>query len=306
MAMLDDPGKMAPRAILPIGAMPASSSPKRKRNGGKGVDVMDRVLGEDAAWEHLVNPLDLAFPKGYNFRKALDAGLTSASVRKPLQTMPSDQLLGESWRLSCKSLACLQVGLETALAAKTKAEEELLAAQGQVALLKVERDSALTYLPLKEKVDTLNDELSMKEGEHQSALELVTQLEEDIKVLQTERKSCRSSLEQEQKRAEVAEKKAEELSSSHHKSQFDLGAATEMPNYWCTEWKKLDTDAKEMRIYVPEGASGDDVDMEEVPPEVDHEQEPGEIGIDLQPRTTEQVPQPEAGDGVDGGGECPT
>ncbi|MED6151525.1 hypothetical protein PIB30_083375 [Stylosanthes scabra] len=74
---------------------------KRRRREGKGEDLVDRVLGEDAAWEHEVNPLDLAFPKGYNYKKALDAGLTSVSVRKPLQTMPPEQLLRESGRLSC-------------------------------------------------------------------------------------------------------------------------------------------------------------------------------------------------------------
>ncbi|MED6147075.1 hypothetical protein PIB30_040618 [Stylosanthes scabra] len=261
MAMLADPGKMAPRGILPTGVAPGYSSTadlaptpaapagtssqvppppsggskakkgpskrehppvvnvdeeegvredpsadlrqKRRRKEGKSEAVVDRVLREDAAWEYLVNLLDLAFPKGYNFRKALDARLTSASVRKPLQTMPPEQLLGESWRLSCQSL----VGLETALAAKTKVEEEFVAVQ---------------------------DQLSVKKGERQSALERVSRLEEDINVLQTELKSCCSSLEQEQKSAEVAEKKIEELSSSLHKNQFDLAAANVMSTYWCT------------------------------------------------------------------------
>ncbi|MED6105940.1 hypothetical protein PIB30_000064 [Stylosanthes scabra] len=84
---------------------------KRRKQGAKDDEIMDRVLAEDAAWEHEVNPLDLAFPKGYSFRKALDAGLTSAFVRKPLQPTPPEQLLGESHRLSCQSLACLQVWL---------------------------------------------------------------------------------------------------------------------------------------------------------------------------------------------------
>ncbi|MED6181769.1 hypothetical protein PIB30_022369 [Stylosanthes scabra] len=160
--------------------------------------------------------------------------------------MLSNQLLGESWRLSCQSLACLQIGLEKAFVTKTKAEEELLAAQDQVTLLKAERDSAMAYLPLKQKVDALNNDLSVKEWERQSALERVSRLEEDIKVMQTELKSCRASLEQEQGRAEAAEKKAEELSSSLRQSQFDLGAANESATYWCTEWKKLATEAQEM------------------------------------------------------------
>ncbi|MED6111361.1 hypothetical protein PIB30_051664 [Stylosanthes scabra] len=310
----------------------ADLRPKRQEKGEKGVDLMDRVLGEDAAWEHPVNPLDLAFPKEYNFQKALDAGLTTSSVRKPLQTMPADQLLGESWRLSCQSLACLQIGLEKALVAKNKAEEELLDAQDQVSLLKAERDSAMSYLPLKEKVDSLNDGLSVKEGERQSALEQVSRLEEDIKVLQTKLKSCHASLEQERGKAEVAEKKVEALSSSLRQSQFDLGAANETSTYWCTEWKKLATEAKEMcqetleivldqvshlcpgvdfsainlksrwdpkgrRIYVPEGASSGDADMVEASPEVGQEQ---------QSIVTEQVLQSEAGEKAVKGGEYPT
>ncbi|MED6167461.1 hypothetical protein PIB30_002943 [Stylosanthes scabra] len=358
MSMLYDPGRMAPRSVLPTGLGTSSSSaapvfvtptsvppegistptppsasggskakkggskrertpvvnvekeegakedpsadlkPKRQKKGGKRMDFTDRVLGEDVACEHPVNPLELAFPKEYNFRKALDAGLTTFSVRKPLQTMLSDQLLEESWRLSCQSLACLQ-----ALVAKTKAEEELLAAQDQVTLLKAERDSAMAYLPLKEKVDALNDDLSVKEGERQSALERVSRFEEDIKVMQAELKSCRASLEQERGRAEAAEKKVEELSSSLRQSQFDLGAANETATYWCTKWKKLATDAQEMcqetleivldqvshfcsgvdfstislksrwgpkgrRTYVPEGAPSGDVDMAEASPVV--------------------------------------
>ncbi|MED6111871.1 hypothetical protein PIB30_056356 [Stylosanthes scabra] len=368
--MLEDPGRMAPRAVLPTGVGPSSSSTaaaaatptsvppkgistqvpppssrgskarkggskrerppvvnveeekgakkdpsanlrqKGQRKGEKGADLVDRVLGEDAAWEHPVNPLDLAFHKDYNFRKAF--GCWADDYFRP-KAFADD---------ACRSVAC-GVGLERALVAKTKAEEELLAAQDQLALLKAERDSALTYLPLKEKVDSLNDELSVKEGERQSALERVSRLEEDVKVLQTELKSCCTSLEQEQRRAEVAEKKAEELSLSLHKSQFDLGAANEMSTYWCKKWKKLATAAKEMcqetleivldqvshlcpgvdfsaislksrwdpkgrRIYVPEGAAGGDVNMAKASPEVDQEQ------------------QPEAGDRVDGGGECPS
>ncbi|MED6186869.1 hypothetical protein PIB30_070792 [Stylosanthes scabra] len=149
MAMMADPSRMAPRAILPTSvpsataaadsstaaessANPATpaiqvpppppassrakkSSSKRERpevvkvegeegtkedpeadlrqkrrrrekgkEKGKEEDVIDRVLGEDAAWEHTVNPLDLAFPKEYNYQKALDGGLTSSSVQKHL------------------------------------------------------------------------------------------------------------------------------------------------------------------------------------------------------------------------------
>ncbi|MED6142749.1 hypothetical protein PIB30_000311 [Stylosanthes scabra] len=146
---------------------------EKGKEKGKEEDLINRVLGEDSAWEHAVNPLELAFPKEYNYKKALDGGLTSSSVRKHLQVMLPDQLLGESWHLSCQSLACLQIGLESALVAKTKAEEALLAAKDQASVLKVEKDSAL-------------EKLSQKEEEHRSALEQVARLDEDIKTTEAE------------------------------------------------------------------------------------------------------------------------
>ncbi|MED6200925.1 hypothetical protein PIB30_090051 [Stylosanthes scabra] len=36
----------------------------------------EAALGAGLAWEHKVNPIDRAFPAGYNFRAALDSGLT--------------------------------------------------------------------------------------------------------------------------------------------------------------------------------------------------------------------------------------
>ncbi|MED6180770.1 hypothetical protein PIB30_013398 [Stylosanthes scabra] len=134
--------------------------------------------------------------------------------------------------------------------------------------------------------------------------------------MRTELKSCRAFLEQEQGRAKAAENKVEELSSSLPQSQFDLGATNETSIYWCTEWKKLATEANEMcqetleivldqsrwdpkgrRIYVPEGSSSGDVDMAEASPVVDQEQ---------QSAVTDQVPQSEGGEQVVGSGECPT
>ncbi|MED6118049.1 hypothetical protein PIB30_115826, partial [Stylosanthes scabra] len=67
------------------------------------------ALGDDSAWEHEVDPLRVAFPEDFDYRKALNAGLTSAPVREALTKMPPEQLLGESYHLHAKSLACLQV-----------------------------------------------------------------------------------------------------------------------------------------------------------------------------------------------------
>ncbi|MED6215883.1 hypothetical protein PIB30_002572 [Stylosanthes scabra] len=249
-------------------------------------ELCDRVVGKDVAWEHEVNPLDLAFPNDYDYKKALDARLTTASIREPLLTMPPDQLLGTSWRLSCQSL----------LVFRAKEEKELLAAQDQIAILRVERDLAMAYLPLKEKVDTLTDQFTVKEGERQSALERVSKLEEDIKVLETQLKSCRSALYHEQKRAEVAKKRVEDLTFSLHKSQFDLGvdlSAITLESRW---------DPKGRRIYVPEHSLEIDPVAKELPPV--------EVSV---PETTPETNQPEAAEQVlepvvkvGEGGECPT
>ncbi|MED6108357.1 hypothetical protein PIB30_023124 [Stylosanthes scabra] len=171
---------------------------KRRKKKAKVDDVFEKALGEDSAWEHDVDPLKVAFPEGFNFRKALNAGLTSAPVREALIKMPPEQLLSESYHLSTKSLACLQV----------KAEKELSAALDQIEVLKGERDSALVYLPLKEKIDTLDDQLSERTAEYRSALDRIALLEED--------------------------------------NGADLSKATKASEYWCSEWKKLGTEVTEM------------------------------------------------------------
>ncbi|MED6113253.1 hypothetical protein PIB30_069091 [Stylosanthes scabra] len=345
MAMMVDPSRRAPRAILPTGvpsaiaaaaaaaepsAHPAAhtvqvppppptgsrakkSSSKRERpeavnvegeegakedpeadlmhkrrrrekgkEKGKEDDMIDCVLGEDAAWEHAVNPLDLAFPKEYNYRKALDGGLTSSSVRKHLQGMLPDQLLGESWRLQYQALACQQLGLEGALKEKTKAEEELLSIKYQLSVL--------------------------KEVEHQSALERVAQLDEDLKVLKAQLESAQLSVSKDQKRTESAESNAKTLAATLEIAQAELAKARDEANYWCAEWKSLSTEAQEMcqetleividqvshlcpgvdflaitlktrwdpkgrRIHVPEELLGDGAEVVETLPEVVPEQQ---------------------------------
>ncbi|MED6223303.1 hypothetical protein PIB30_072662 [Stylosanthes scabra] len=202
--------------------------------------------------------------------------------------MLPDQLLGESWRLQCQALACQYLSLEAALKAKTKTEEELLAVKDQLSVLKVERGSALEYLPLKEKADSL----AQKEVEHKSALE--------------------------RKRAEAAESSVKSLTVSLETAQAELRKSREEADYWCTEWKSLGTEAQEMcqetleivldqishlcpgvdfstitlktrwdpkgkRIYVPEELIGDGAGVAETLPEVvpEQQQEQGNTTADV-------------------------
>ncbi|MED6184014.1 hypothetical protein PIB30_043276 [Stylosanthes scabra] len=80
---------------------------KRRKKKAKVDEAFEKALGDDSAWEHEVDPLKVAFLEGFNIRKALNAGLTSVPVREALSKMPPEQLLGESYHLSAKSLACL-------------------------------------------------------------------------------------------------------------------------------------------------------------------------------------------------------
>ncbi|MED6203651.1 hypothetical protein PIB30_001349 [Stylosanthes scabra] len=234
---------------------------KRRKKKAKVDDAFEKALGGDSAWEHDVDPLKVAFPGGFNFRKSLKAGLTSTQVREALIKMPPEQLLGESYHLSAKSLACLQVGVETSMAAKVKAEKELSTALDQIEVLKGERDSDLVYLPLKEKVDNLDNQLSERTAEYRSALDRIALLEED--------------------------------------NRADLSKATEASEYWRSEWQKLGTesrwDPKGRRIFVPQGSDVEEElsQAEEVVPE----QHPG---------VTTLASQPAAGDMAGVSGECPT
>ncbi|MED6181111.1 hypothetical protein PIB30_016450 [Stylosanthes scabra] len=219
---------------------------KRRKKKPKVDEAFEKALGDDSAWEHEVDPLKIAFPEDFDYRKELNAGLTSAPVREALTKMPPEQLLGEFYHLHAKSLACLQVGVETALVAKIKAEKELSAALDQIEVLKVERDSALSFLPFKEKATTVEDKLSVKSLEHQSALDRVAQLEDDQKVLKAQFESSQLSLEPEWKRAAAAEGQVVSLAASLKTCQADLSKATEASEYWRSEWHTLGSEVTEM------------------------------------------------------------
>ncbi|MED6206280.1 hypothetical protein PIB30_025162 [Stylosanthes scabra] len=216
---------------------------KRRRKKLKVDEAFEKALGDDSAWEHEVDPLKVAFPESFDYRKALNAGLTSAPVREALTKMPPEQLLGESYHLHAKYL---KMGVETALVAKIKAEKELSAALDQIEVLKGERDSALSFLPFKEKATTLEDELSEKKLEHQSALERIAQLEEDQRVLKAQFESSQLSLETERKRAAAAEEQVVSLAASLKTCQADLSKATEASEYWRSEWHTLGSEVTEM------------------------------------------------------------
>ncbi|MED6134081.1 hypothetical protein PIB30_034200 [Stylosanthes scabra] len=224
----------------------------------------------------------------------------------------------------------LKEGVETSLAAKVKVEKELSAALDQIEVLKGERDSAFLYLPLKKKVDTLDDQLSERTAEYRSALDQIALLEEDNRVLKTQFESSQLSLEGEKKRSEAAEKQVGSLAASLKTSQADMSKAIEASEYWRAEWQQLRTevtvmcqetldicldqvshlcpgvdfsaitlksrwDPKGRRIFVPQ----ESVVKEERP-------QAEEVVPEQHPAITTQASQPAAGDVAGGSGECPT
>ncbi|MED6163789.1 hypothetical protein PIB30_083398 [Stylosanthes scabra] len=249
---------------------------QRRRKKPKFDEAFEKALGDNSTWEHEVDPLRVAFPEDFDYRKALNAGLTSAPV-----------------------------GVETSLAAKIKAEKELSAALDQIEVLKGERDSALSFLPFKEKATTLEDKLSEKSLEHQSTLDRIAQLEEDHKVLKAQFESSQAC-------------------------QVDLSKATELSEYWRSEWHTLGSEVTEMcqetldicldqvshlcpgvdpfainlksrwdpkgrRIFVPQES-----EMEGELPSA------GEVMLEQDPTVATQTLPPAAGDAAGGSGECPT
>ncbi|MED6138096.1 hypothetical protein PIB30_071106 [Stylosanthes scabra] len=148
---------------------------------------------------------------------------TSLDILSPL--VP-EKLLGTAQYLACKLIACLQVDVENAFAAKVQMEKDLVATKDQVDVLTVERDSALAALLLHAKIKSLSQELEHAEGNCLSALDCMKEVEERAKVQAAELESCRSSaLEQERK-------KVESLTQSLEGKQTALDKAEAAAVHW--------------------------------------------------------------------------
>ncbi|MED6186696.1 hypothetical protein PIB30_069243 [Stylosanthes scabra] len=177
----------------------------------------EAALGCDSAWKHKVNPIDHAFPSDYNFRAALDVGLTNGPIREILGPLVPEQLLGTAQFLACHLTACLQVGVENTFAVKVQLEKELAAAKEQ----------------------SLTEELERAEGERLSATERMEEVERKAKVQAAELESCHSALVQEGK-------KVESLSQSLKGKQTALDEAEVAAAHWCDEWRSLAEETGEM------------------------------------------------------------
>ncbi|MED6121408.1 hypothetical protein PIB30_029895 [Stylosanthes scabra] len=223
-----------------------------------------------------------------------------------------------------------QVGVETALVAKVKAEKELSAALDQIEVLKGERDSTLSFVPFKERATTLEGELSEKSLEHQSALDRIVQLEEDQKVLKAQLESSQLSLEMERKRAVAAEGRVVSLTDSLKTCEADLSKATKSSEYWRSEWRTLGSEVTEMCqetlevcldqvAHLCPGVDFSAITLKSrwdpkgrrivVPEESDVGVEPSSAEKVVQeqgPPLAVQISPPSTGDTAGEGGECPT
>ncbi|MED6188533.1 hypothetical protein PIB30_086914 [Stylosanthes scabra] len=173
---------------------------RQKRRKRKTVEASteEAALGGDSAWKHKGNPIDRAFPPDYNFRAALDAGLTNGPIREILQ---SGRFLAPWFRSSFLGLlSSLPVGVENTFAAKVQLEKELAATKDQVDVLIADWDSALAAPLLHAKIKSLSKKLERAEGEWLSAFERMKEVKERAKVQAAELESCRSALAQERKK----------------------------------------------------------------------------------------------------------
>ncbi|MED6195542.1 hypothetical protein PIB30_038873 [Stylosanthes scabra] len=138
---------------------------KGRKRKAPGTAAEEAALGADAAWVHGVSPVERAFPESYNFRGALDAGLTNNATREILGPLVPEQLLGTAQHLACQLTACLQIGIEKTFASKVQLEKEVASLKDQVA---AELESCHTAL-LKEKREA--EGLAKSLGDRQVALD---------------------------------------------------------------------------------------------------------------------------------------
>ncbi|MED6145663.1 hypothetical protein PIB30_027380 [Stylosanthes scabra] len=199
----------------------------------------EAALGADSSWVHKVSPVDRAFPEDYNFRGALDAGLTNGPTREILGPLVPEQLLRTAQHLACQLAACLQIGIEKTFASKVQMEKELAFLKDQVDVLTVERDSALAAPLLNAEIKSLTQWLQFSEGERLSALARMTEVEERAKVQAAELKSYRAALLKEKK-------EAESLAKSLRDKQTALDGAEAAAAHWRDEWKSLAEETGDM------------------------------------------------------------
>ncbi|MED6200861.1 hypothetical protein PIB30_089432 [Stylosanthes scabra] len=177
-----------------------STDLKKKGRKRKAPDASaeEAALGADSSWVHKVSPINRAFPDDYNFREALDAGLTNGPTRRFLANWCRSSFLERRNTLPASSPLAFREGFR------------LQGPDGERAGLS-ERPSGCAYGGkglgpggplLNAKIKSLTQELAVSEGERFSALARMTEVEERAKVQAVELESCRTALLKEKREAE--------------------------------------------------------------------------------------------------------
>ncbi|MED6221706.1 hypothetical protein PIB30_057413 [Stylosanthes scabra] len=212
---------------------------KGRKRKAPGAFAEEAALGEDSSWVHKVSPINRAFPDEYNFREALDAGLTNGPTREILGPLVPEQLLGTAQHFACQLTALLWIGIEKAFASKVQMEKELASLKDQVDVVTAERDSALAAPLFNAEIKSLTQQLRFSEDERLSALARMTEVEERANMQAAELKSCRAALLKEKRGAEG-------LTKSLREKQTALDGAEAAASHWRDEWKSLAEETGDM------------------------------------------------------------
>ncbi|MED6197527.1 hypothetical protein PIB30_057263 [Stylosanthes scabra] len=212
---------------------------ERRKRKAPDASAEEAALGADSSRVYKVSPINRAFPDDYNFREALDAGLTNGPTREILGPLVPEQLLGTAQHLACQLTACLQIGIDKAFTSKVQMEKELAFLKDQVDVLTVERDSTLAASLLNAEIKSLTQRLEFSEGERLSSLACMMEVEERAKVQAAELESCRAALLKEKREAEG-------LTKSLRERQTALDGAEAAAAHWRDEWKSLAEETGDM------------------------------------------------------------
>ncbi|MED6176735.1 hypothetical protein PIB30_091025 [Stylosanthes scabra] len=235
--------RVGPRFVLPHARAPPTTSGASASGGGgcqrgslrrfeeegaeeesAGCFCQEAALGTDSSWVHKVSPINRAFPDEYNFREALDAGLTNGPTREIFGPLVPEQLL---------------IGIEKSFSSKVQMEKELASLKDQVDVLMAERNSSLAAPLLNAEIKSLTQQLRFSKGEFLSALARMSEVEERAKVQAAELESCRAALLKEKRGAEG-------LTKSLREKQTALDGAEAAAAHWRDEWKSLAEETGDM------------------------------------------------------------
>ncbi|MED6200036.1 hypothetical protein PIB30_081375 [Stylosanthes scabra] len=239
------------------------------------------ALEANSSWEHKVSPINRAFPDDYNFRAALDAGLTP--TREILGPLVPEQLLGTAQHLACQLIACLQVGKEKAFASKVQTEKELASVKDQV-----EEKARVQVAQLESFRSTLEKEKKEVEGLAKSLMEKQTALDGAEATNAHWRDEWKSLAEETgdmvQETFEILMDQVRYLNPAIDYSMFSLD----------TRWYP-----KAKRIYNPKAEA-----QEQSEPVAEERLDPA-AGVPLGEGVREDAPEGPASVVVEEGGECP-